>query len=188
MIGWVKKKLISGYSAGIEKVPKDEYAWTQEGREEEAIIRPSDGAILTPLAKNDSVLNHDATSNLFNFANDPREFIRDNENVSLRNILKEMSEQNLRIGSSKYSIDTTPQISGLIDISNLLSIVKNQNRKSNSTSVGDIHITIPIEHVDDYNDFVTQLQHDKQFERMVRSVSVDLLSGKSELTKNNYKW
>lgn len=77
MLGWVKKAAISGYATGIKKVPENEYAWTQEGRKSEAIVRPSDGAILTPLAKNDSVLSHNATSNLFDFANDPREFIRD---------------------------------------------------------------------------------------------------------------
>lgn len=44
----------------------------------EAIIRPSDGAILTPLAEDDSILKPSATSNIFNFANDPNKFIRDN--------------------------------------------------------------------------------------------------------------
>lgn len=63
---------------GTRNVKSDQMAWTQEHGNLEAIIRPSDGAILTPLARNDSVLNNAATSNLFDFANDPEKFIRDN--------------------------------------------------------------------------------------------------------------
>lgn len=53
---------------------------------------------------------------------------------------------------------------------------------------GDINITIPIEHVEDYNDFVTKLKADTKFEKFVRSVSVDLLAGGSSLSKNKIKW
>lgn len=66
-----------GYKKGVFKIPDDEWAWTQEGRRTEAIIRPSDGAILTPLAKKDSVLNAEATRTLFNFANDPSNFFQE---------------------------------------------------------------------------------------------------------------
>lgn len=78
MLKWMKK---NGYKHGVYKLSKDELAWTQEGRDLEAIIRPSDGAILTPLAKNDSVLKASATANIFDFANDPSEFIRNNLNI-----------------------------------------------------------------------------------------------------------
>lgn len=66
---------IGGYASGVRKLSRDEIAWTQENGLE-AIIRPSDGAILTPLAKGDSVLNANATASLFDFANNPAEFIR----------------------------------------------------------------------------------------------------------------
>lgn len=78
MVAWMKK---NGYRTGVYKLSKDELAWTQEGRDLEAIIRPSDGAILTPLAKNDSVLKASATANIFDFANNPSEFIRNNLNI-----------------------------------------------------------------------------------------------------------
>ena len=45
---------------------------------QEIIIRPSDGAVLTPLAKGDSVLNAGATNNIWDMANNPTDFIRDN--------------------------------------------------------------------------------------------------------------
>lgn len=185
-LGWVSKKQISGYASGAKKIKEDEMAWTQEGRKTEAIIRPSDGAILTPLAQNDSVLNADATSNLFDFANDPKKFIGDN---LLSDTLKTMSEQELNINPlTSYSFDLTPHLSGLTDISDLLSIIRSQGEENISTSIGDIHINIPIEHVDDYNDFVTQLQKDKQFEKLIHSMSIDLLSGNSKLEKNKYRW
>lgn len=62
---------------------------------------------------------------------------------------------------------------------------------TNSTG-GNINIAatanVSIDHVSDYNDFVTQLQHDKQFESMIQSMSVDRLVGKTSLAKNKYNW
>lgn len=74
MLSWMKSK---GYKSGAYKISQDELAWTQEDRPE-FIIRPSDGAILTPLAKNDSVLNAKASSNLWDMSNNPSEFIKSN--------------------------------------------------------------------------------------------------------------
>ena len=83
--GWFKKSDVKAYATGKKNLLSDEAAWTQEnGRE--FIIRPSDGAILTPLAKNDSVLNAAASNNLWNMANSPAEFIRDNLSLNGANI------------------------------------------------------------------------------------------------------
>jgi hypothetical protein len=60
-------------------------------------------------------------------------------------------------------------------------------KNAGATNIGDIHINIPIAHVDDYNDFITQVQNDKKFEQFIRSVSVDLVSGNNVLSKNKYK-
>jgi TP901 family phage tail tape measure protein len=65
------------FAQGVHNLDKDQLAWTQEdGRE--MIIRPSDGAILTPLAKTDSVLKASASNNIWDMANNPTDFIRDN--------------------------------------------------------------------------------------------------------------
>lgn len=53
-----------GYASGSKKVDKNKYAWTQENGDE-IIIRKSDGAILTPLSKGDSVIPSSFTNNLF---------------------------------------------------------------------------------------------------------------------------
>lgn len=71
LIAWMKKR---GYASGVHGVPRDEFAWTQENGPE-TIIRKSDGALLTQLKRGDSVLNRDATSNIWDMANNPRNFI-----------------------------------------------------------------------------------------------------------------
>ena len=77
MYQWLKRNGYVGYASGVRRLRDDELAWTQENGLE-AIIRPSDGAILTPLAKNDSVLNAGATQNIWDMANNPMKFIKDN--------------------------------------------------------------------------------------------------------------
>ncbi|MCM1220285.1 MAG: hypothetical protein NC548_37960 [Lachnospiraceae bacterium] len=76
--GWFKKSDVNAYKNGVYNLKQNELAWTQENGVSEAIIRRSDGAILTPLNSGDSVLNGKATSNLFDFANSPVDFIYDN--------------------------------------------------------------------------------------------------------------
>ena len=71
MIKWLAKR---GFASGVEDLPFDQFAWTQE-RAPEAIIRRSDNALLTPLKRGDSVLNKAATANIWDMANNPAEFI-----------------------------------------------------------------------------------------------------------------
>ncbi|MCI8579777.1 MAG: hypothetical protein HFH04_03385, partial [Dorea sp.] len=47
---------LKGYAKGTTRVTHDQLAWTQENNRPEMIIR-NDGAILTPLEKDDMVLN-----------------------------------------------------------------------------------------------------------------------------------
>ena len=55
-------------------------------------------------------------------------------------------------------------------------------------SIGNIEINIPIERVEDYNDFVTQLKNDPKFESMIASMTVGRLAGDSKLEKYRYNW
>ena len=84
-LGWLKLNQISGYAAGKKNIDEDEVAWTQE-KGQEYIIRPSDGAILTPVAKGDSVLNATASGNIWNMANNPAEFIKNNLGLDASNV------------------------------------------------------------------------------------------------------
>ena len=44
---------------------------------------------------------------------------------------------------------------------------------------GDVNITVEIDHVQDYNDFVTQLQHDNKFMKVIRDDTIGRLNGGS---------
>lgn len=52
----------------------------------------------------------------------------------------------------------------------------------------EVSITIPIERVMDYNDFMNQLSQDKRAERMLDTLLLGKTTGKNSLTKNKYKW
>lgn len=84
-LGWLKLNQLSGYSVGKNNFLDDEIAWTQE-KGQEYIIRPSDGAILTPIAKGDSVLTSEASNNIWSMANSPAEFIKDNLGIGSANV------------------------------------------------------------------------------------------------------
>ena len=51
-------------------------------------------------------------------------------------------------------------------------------------NIGQFMLNIPIERVQDYNDFVTQLQSDTKFERLINAMTLDRMAGKSVLGKN----
>lgn len=74
-----------GYATGKRNIESDRYAWTQE-QGSEMIVRPSDGAVLTPLAKGDSVLNASASGNIWDMANNPADFIKSNLGSSANSI------------------------------------------------------------------------------------------------------
>lgn len=95
-LGWLKLSQISGYAVGAKNLPNDELAWTQEGNKEEYIIRKSDGAILTPIAKQGDVLTHEASGNIWKMANNPSDFIRDNLDLgATQNVPNNGSSQNV---------------------------------------------------------------------------------------------
>lgn len=127
-----------GYASGVYNLKEDELAWTQENGKPEAIIRP-DGAILTPLTRGTSVLNADATKNMFNLFNDPSKFIGNGQNIS--------------------------------------------NVKTSNTFNNDMQVVV--NGVNDANDLVYQLQHNKAFQNIVQSM-VEQMYGGSSLKKYKY--
>ncbi len=136
------------YASGSRRIPKSQLAWTQE-KGLEAIIRPSDGAILTPLAKNDTVLNAGATQNIWDMANNPMKFIK--ENLSFPITLPSVMSS-----GGNYDIDQS------------------------------MVITLP--NVMNYPEFVSALQSDKRFEKMLQDMTVNQLTNKNALAKYKYKY
>lgn len=144
-LGWLKLSQISGYATGKKKFLSDETAWTQENGSE-FIVRPSDGAILTPLAKNDSVLSAAASSNLWSMANSPADFIKDN--LGLGNI-------NASAGSGGTTYVT-------------------QNFEKIVFSMPDVK---------NYDEMLSQMQKDPNFDRLVKAMTFDQMAGKSSMRK-----
>ncbi len=59
---------------------------------------------------------------------------------------------------------------------------------NNNMVQNDFNVNIGIDHVEDYNDFVKQLQKDRRFERLIHAMTVDLMMGKNSLGKYNVKF
>ena len=133
------------YSSGKFNFLDDEIAWTQDGGKE-FIIRPSDGAILTPIARGDSVLTSAASKNIWNMANSPAEFIKDN----------------LGIGAANVPNNSTVQ--------------------SNYTQHLD-KVVFSFPNVHSYDEMLMQMKKDKNFERLINSMTIDQIAGKSSLAK-----
>ena len=87
--GVYKKK---GWRRGTSSVPKTDLAWTNENGKSEAIIRKSDGAILTPLSKGDSVIPNSAMKNMYQALTNPAKYLKqyamlDNASNSQPNVI-----------------------------------------------------------------------------------------------------
>lgn len=143
--GWFKKGDVKALATGAKKIDSNDMAWTQE-KGEEYIVRPSDGAILTPVAKGDSVLNATASSNIWKMANSPAEFIKDNLKLNAANVPNNSNIQN------NYTQHLEKVVFNLPNVKN-------------------------------YDEMLSAMQHDKNFERLILSMSIDRLAGKSGLAK-----
>ena len=144
-LGWLKLNQISGYSTGKKNFLDDEIAWTQENGQE-YIVRPSDGAILTPVARGDSVLDANASNNIWDMANSPAEFIKDNLNFGSANV------------------------------------PNNSNVQSNYTQYLD-KVVFNFPNVKNYDEMLTTMRKDPNFERLLLSMTIDRVAGKSSLAK-----
>lgn len=107
--------------------------------------------------------------------------------IALKETLQRMTEQRLTFGTS-YGSAYVQQLSGITDISKKIASIRDVSDINAGINVGDTQINIQIDHVEDYNDFVAQLQKDKQFEHFVQSMTVDRLVGGTSLKKNKYQF
>lgn len=53
-----------------------------------------------------------------------------------------------------------------------------------SVAIGELSVNIPIEHVQDYNDLVRQMQEDPKFEKLVSAMTLERANGGSRFAKN----
>lgn len=82
-------------------------------------------------------------------------------------------------------------INGVNDITDVSHLTKsNIPISSASNNIGDVtyQITIPIDHVLDYEDFMNQMKSDSKFADFLKSATIDRLTGANSLSKNKYIW
>ena len=157
--GWFKKSDVKAYKYG-GLVDETGFAWL-------------DG---TP-GKPETVLDAEDSKNL----------------MSLRDALQEMARKqggiSLAADYSKYRglVNSTMinALNGEKILSNLRNSPANVENSVNNT-FGDT--VINIDHVEDYNDFMTKIRDDKKFEKMITAMTVGKLTGGSSLAKNKYSW
>ena len=157
--GWFKKSDVKAYKYG-GLVDETGFAWL-------------DG---TP-GKPETVLDAEDSKNL----------------MSLRDVLQEMARKqggiSLAADYSKYRglVNSTMinTLNGESILSNLRNSPANVENSVNNT-FGDT--VINIDHVEDYNDFMTKIRDDKKFEKMITAMTVGKLTGGSSLAKNKYSW
>lgn len=116
----------------------------------------------------------------------------DTENfLDLKEYLRELAKQPLTIGDNSYSYKydavDVPQLTGILDLSSKMSELRKTDEIHTSIT-NHYDIDIPIDHVQDYNDFMNQLKNDPKFEKWVHAATIDRLVGKSSLAKNKYSW
>lgn len=82
-----------------------------------------------------------------------------------------------------------------IDLKNKLSTIASASSgmkyllgASTNNISNNINVNIPIEHVEDYNDFANQLRNDPQFEKLIQTMTLGVFTGQNNLNKNKYKW
>lgn len=113
---------------------------------------------------------------------------KDTENfIGLRDALRAMASQTSDLmNSDRFGF--TPKLNGIVDMTSILSGLRGTTNGNSGTKVGDININIPIDRVMDYNDFMRQLRQDSQFEKFVRSFTIDQIAGKGSMEKYKYRW
>lgn len=123
-----------GYKDGKHKLGQDEYAWTQENGAE-MIVRPSDGAILTPLAKNDSVLTSAASRNIWDMANNPTDFIKNNLGVDMGNVPNGNGSNNSYVQNIDNVVFSMPNVKNYDQMIRTMQKDKNFERLVNAMTI-----------------------------------------------------
>lgn len=133
--GWFRKSDVQALKTGKRRITENDVAWTQDGGAE-MIVRPSDGAILTPLAKNDSVLNARASSNIWKMANNPSVFIKDNMKDEVVKDISNMRSSETNITQMFENVNfVMPQVKNYEQMLLAMQSDKNFERLINSMTV-----------------------------------------------------
>lgn len=112
-------------------------------------------------------------------ANDTQNF------MSLRDTLRNIAaNQDLSVIGSGYNVAPST-FTGLAKVSTFASGMSSPNvTQSTTVNLGGI----AIDHVESYNDLISQMQKDKNFEKLIQAMTFDQMTGKGSLTKYEHRW
>ena len=86
----------------------------------------------------------------------------------------------------KALVNHLPALQSMMDVGQQIRTMNHVTPSTGNIDVGGFNMTFQIDHVQDYNDLVRQMRNDKTFERMIKSITLDPLVGKSTLNKRQY--
>ncbi|NDO71157.1 hypothetical protein FMM80_21885 [Schaedlerella arabinosiphila] len=153
-LGWVNLDQLKGYKTGKFRIDRDQLGITQE-EGNELILGRSDGAMIMPNKKGQltSLKRGDAVVDAN--GTDNLLSLANNPNGYVQRMVNRVKSEDYRMKGEVIGSQT-------------------QN---------EININVELGNVQDYNDFLIQMQHDPKFERMIQAMSIDRIAGKSSLGK-----
>jgi len=152
-----------------------------------AMIEASDAVAVKKYA-NGGLINYTGLAQLDGEKNKPEMVLSQEHTQDFANLmstLEYMSDSKLGYAMPRANY---VELTGISDFSDKLRALHDSPGSSGNVDVGGIEITIPIDHVLDYNDFVTRMQHDKKFEEMVMAMTVDKLGSGGKFGKYRNSW
>ena len=116
-------------------------------------------------------------------ANDTQNFLQFNDEIKRLSDVQRDGNYNQMINNIRVPM---PQIA---DTSSMVESISQQtiNNINNPIHIEN-NFDIPIEKVEDYNDFVSKLQSDKKVEQMIQNMTIGRINGGSSFTKHKYNW
>lgn len=115
-----------GWKKGTASVPHTGMAWTNEGHKSEAIIRKSDGAILTPLNRGDSVIPSSAMKNMYKALTDPEKYLKQYTTPDIRVV-----QTNNKEGTTPATINMQFIANGVQDANKFVNELMNNKKLEN---------------------------------------------------------
>lgn len=100
----------------------------------------------------------------------------------------EIEENIAKLFSDRFDIISTDFDTAFDGIASQIKNLQAAAVKQNVQVTTNYEINIPIDHVENYEDFMNQLKKDDKFEKMIQSMTTDRLAGGSKLAKNKFNW
>lgn len=116
-------------------------------------------------------------------ANDTQNFLKFNDEIKRLSEIQKDGKYSQMINNIRVPMPQIADTSGMVE-----SISQQTINNINNPIHIENNFDIPIEKVEDYNDFVTKLQSDKKVEQMIQDMTIGRINGNNSFTKHKYNW